>query len=100
MRIPRHSLALSTLLLSTSLALPAFAANTTVSLAVPAALGTGFSGSVLATGLEMPWEITLGPDKFLWLTERMGKRVSRIDLDTGEKSVALDIDEGFCWQAA
>ena len=37
----------------------------------------------------------MGPDKFLWLTERMGKRVSRIDLDTGMKSVAVAIDEVF-----
>ena len=95
MHIQFRSLTLSSLLLSTTLALPALAANTAVSPAVPAALGTGFSESVLATGLEMPWEITPGPDKFLWLTERIGKRVSRIDLDTGAKSVALAIDEVF-----
>ena len=95
MHIQFRSLTLSALLLSTTLALPALAANTAVSPAVPAALGTGFSESVLATGLEMPWEITPGPDKFLWLTERIGKRVSRIDLDTGAKSVALAIDEVF-----
>ncbi len=95
MRMQSRSLALSALLLSTALALPAFAANTPVSPAVPAALGTGFSEEVLATGLEMPWEITLGPDKFLWITERMGKRVSRIDPDTGAQTVALTIDEVF-----
>ena len=95
MHIQFRSLALSALLLSPTLALPAIAASTAVSPAVPAALGTGFSEKVLATGLEMPWEITLGPDKFLWLTERMGKRVSRIDLDTGMKSVALAVDEVF-----
>jgi PQQ-dependent dehydrogenase (s-GDH family) len=95
MHIQSQSLALSALLLSTTLALPAFAANMPVSPAVPAALGTGFSESVLATGLEMPWEITLGPDKFLWVTERTGKRVSRIDPDTGAKTVALTIDEVF-----
>ncbi len=91
MHIQSRSFALSALLLSTTLALPALAANPEV----PAALGTGFSEKVLATGLEMPWEITLGPDKFLWLTERMGKRVSRIDIDTGQKFVALAIDEVF-----
>ena len=95
MRIQFRSLALPALLFSTMLGLPAIAANTSVSPAVPAAPGTGSSESVLATGLEMPWEITLGPDKFLWFTERMGKRVSRIDLDTGMKSVALAVDEVF-----
>jgi glucose/arabinose dehydrogenase len=90
-----QSLALSALLLSATLALPAFAANTTVSPAVPAAPGIGLSESVLATGLDMPWEITLGPDKLLWITEPMGKRVSQIDLDAGTKSVALAIDEVF-----
>ena len=86
MHIQSRPLALSALLLSTTLALPAIAANMAVSPAVQAALGTGFSESVLATGLEMPWEITLGPDKFLWVTERMGKRVSRIDPATGANS--------------
>ena len=95
MHIQFRSLALSALLLSTMLALPAIAANTAVSPAVPSAPGTAFFESVLATGLEMPREITLEPDKFLWLTERMGKRVSRIDLDTGMKSVALAVDELF-----
>ena len=95
MHIQSRSLTLSALLLSTTVALPALAANTSVSPEVPAALGTGFSETVLATGLEMPWEIMLGPDKFLWVTERMGKRVSRINPDTGAKTVALTIDEVF-----
>ena len=95
MDIQPRSLALSVLLLSTTLALPAFAANTPVSPEVPAALGAGSSEKAPATGLEMPWEIALGPDKFLWVTERMDESVSRIDLDTGMKSVALAIDEVF-----
>ena len=44
-----------------------------------------FSGEVLTTGLESPWEITWGPDGFLWITERVGKRVTRVDPTTGEK---------------
>ena len=54
-----------------------------------------FAASVLTNGLEMPWEITLGPDNMLWVTERMGKRVTRIDPQSGEKSVALTIDDAF-----
>jgi PQQ-dependent dehydrogenase (s-GDH family) len=54
-----------------------------------------FSGKVLATGLEYPWELTWGPDNRLWVTERAGKRVTRIDPKTGAKSIALTIDEVF-----
>jgi glucose/arabinose dehydrogenase len=52
-----------------------------------------FSGKVLATGLEWPWELTWGPDERLWVTERAGKRVSRIDPETGAKKVALTIGD-------
>lgn len=41
-------------------------------------------------GLDVPWEIKWGPDNFLWVTERSGI-VSRINVDTGEKHVILDI---------
>jgi len=52
-----------------------------------------FSGQVLATGLEHPWEVTWGPDDMLWVTERAGRRVTRIDPKSGEKHVAITIDE-------
>lgn len=52
-----------------------------------------FRKRVVVSGLAGPWEITLGPDKMLWVTERTGKRVTRIDPSTGEKSVAITIDE-------
>lgn len=89
--MPIRSRSLSALLLSSALTLPAFAEDA-VAPAVPA---VAFSASVLATGLEMPWEITLGSDNFLWVTERMGKRVSRIDIATSEKTVALTIGDVF-----
>jgi glucose/arabinose dehydrogenase len=31
-----------------------------------------FEMKVLAEGFEAPWEITLGPDGWLWITERTG----------------------------
>ena len=34
-----------------------------------------FAARVVATGLEDPWEVAWGPDGFLWITERVGKRV-------------------------
>jgi len=54
---------------------------------------TQFTQEVLATELEGPWELTWGPDDMLWVTERTGKRVSRIDPETGEKTVAITIEE-------
>ena len=44
----------------------------------------------VVNGLDVPWEIKWGPDDFLWVTERPGI-VSRIDVETGEKHVILDI---------
>ncbi|MGB3617235.1 MAG: glucose/sorbosone family PQQ-dependent dehydrogenase [Catalinimonas sp.] len=34
--------------------------------------------------LASPWEMVFGPDSTLWVTERTGKRVQRIDPETGE----------------
>ena len=33
---------------------------------------------VVAAGFEDPWEVTYGPDGWLWITERVGKRVVRV----------------------
>jgi PQQ-dependent dehydrogenase (s-GDH family) len=52
-----------------------------------------FRRSVLVSGLSGPWELTWGPDNMLWVTERTGKRITRIDPATGEKHVAITIDE-------
>ncbi len=52
-----------------------------------------FEQRVVASGLEDPWEVTFGADGFLWVTERVGKRVLRIDPATGERHVAVTIDE-------
>ncbi|MFC0341383.1 glucose/sorbosone family PQQ-dependent dehydrogenase [Paracoccus niistensis] len=52
-----------------------------------------FSGRVLASGLEGPWEVTWGPDDMLWVTERSAGRVSRINPETGEKTELLRIDD-------
>jgi len=38
--------------------------------------------SVLAGGLQYPWEILWGPDNFIWMTER-GGRISRLNPATG-----------------
>ncbi len=56
--------------------------------------GTGlFEKRVVVSGLLNPWEVTWGPDKHLWVTERTGQRVTRIDPATGSRSVTAQIGE-------
>ena len=52
-----------------------------------------FESRVLTTGLRGPWEITWGPDGYLWVTERIGKRIIRINPADGSKETAIQIDE-------
>jgi len=52
-----------------------------------------FRKSVVISGLASPWEITWGPDNMLWVTERTGKQISRVDPATGERKVAITIAE-------
>ena len=55
--------------------------------------GESFAERVVVENLSSPWEITWGPDSWLWVTERSGKRVVRINPDDGMLRVALEIDE-------
>ena len=52
-----------------------------------------FEKSVIVSGLANPWELTWGPDGMLWVTERSGKRVVRLDPATGERRVAVTLEE-------
>ena len=52
-----------------------------------------FTSRVVASGFEDPWEVTWGPDGYLWITERVGKRVVRVNPANGSRKVALAIDE-------
>src|SRR4051812_9172492 len=52
-----------------------------------------FRRSVVVSGLGGPWEITWGPDNMLWVTERTGKRITRVDPVTGERHVAASISD-------
>lgn len=52
-----------------------------------------FTKRVVVSGLNGPWEVTWGPDNHLWVTERTGKRVTRIDPVTGQRKVAVTINE-------
>jgi PQQ-dependent dehydrogenase (s-GDH family) len=48
---------------------------------------------VLVKGLQGPWEITWGPDNYLWVTERTAGRIIRVDPKTGEKQTAIKLPE-------
>lgn len=55
--------------------------------------GEVFKRQNLATGLNNPWEITYGPDGFLWITESRGYRVYRMNTVTGVRTTVLDISQ-------
>ncbi len=54
-----------------------------------------FDMRVLTNNLNYPWEITMGPDNFIWVTERVGKRVRRVDPSTGDKQTLITINEVY-----
>lgn len=85
--LPSLAGALLTLLVGSSLA---YAQNPPDS----AVTGTKqFEMTVLTDGLEGPWEITWGPDNWLWVTERTGGKITRINPADGTRQVAIDIEE-------
>ncbi len=49
----------------------------------------------MTSGLKGPWEITWGPDDRLWVTERTGRRVIRVNPADGAVSPAVLIDEVY-----
>jgi PQQ-dependent dehydrogenase (s-GDH family) len=48
-----------------------------------------FDEKVLTTGLQNPWEITWGPDNYLWVTERSGDRIIRVNPADGSHTLAM-----------
>lgn len=52
-----------------------------------------FELDVVASGLDYPWELTWGPDGYLWVTERTAKRVTRVNPVDGSASVAGTVPE-------
>src|SRR5690606_29736985 len=51
-----------------------------------------FDMRVVTSGLESPWEVALGPDGLLWVTERSALRITRVDPETGERKVAASLE--------
>jgi PQQ-dependent dehydrogenase (s-GDH family) len=54
-----------------------------------------FSFRVIATGLKAPWEVLWGPDGHLWVTERTGGRIVRVNPADGVVTPAAVIDEAY-----
>ena len=52
-----------------------------------------FAMRVVTQGLDAPWEITWGPDSQLWITERRGRRVLRVNPSDGAQTVALTLPD-------
>ena len=52
-----------------------------------------FAMRVVASGLDGPWELTWGPDQQLWVTERKGLRVLRVNPVDGTRSALLTLHE-------
>jgi len=52
-----------------------------------------FTFKVVTTGLLNPWEVVWGPDDQLWVTERTGKRITRVNPVDGTKTTAATIEE-------
>jgi PQQ-dependent dehydrogenase (s-GDH family) len=50
-----------------------------------------FEMKVVTTGLDGPWELTWGPDDYLWVTERSAGRILRINPADGSKTTLIDI---------
>ncbi len=55
------------------------------------ASGERFTERIMASHLSDPWEVTFGPDGYLWITEAKAYQVSRIEPASGKKTVMLDV---------
>lgn len=54
-----------------------------------------FDKRVVTSGLSSPWEVTWGPDNRLWVTERAGKRVIRVNPSNGSRTTALTLADAY-----
>ena len=51
---------------------------------------TEYDATVITTGLDVPWDMTWGPDSMIWVSER-GGRISRVDPKTGKRTTAGEV---------
>jgi PQQ-dependent dehydrogenase (s-GDH family) len=52
-----------------------------------------FSTRVVAAGLQNPWDLNWAPDGQLWVTERVGKRVTIVNPTSGTQTVAATVPD-------
>jgi PQQ-dependent dehydrogenase (s-GDH family) len=52
-----------------------------------------FAMRVVSKGLDGPWELTWGPDQQLWVTERRGRRIVRVNPADGSRTTLVSIPE-------
>src|SRR5688500_14670322 len=60
----------------------------------PVSIGdtASISIDVIATNLDVPWEIVWGPDNWIWYTEKGGS-ISKVNPLTGERKLLLHMPE-------
>lgn len=70
--------------------------SATVAATVPVTDSMGdFTMRDLQVGLSAPLSLVYGPDDYLWVTERVGKRVVRVNPVDGSAQVALEIADAY-----
>src|SRR6266480_2634277 len=52
-----------------------------------------FTKRVLTTGLANPFQVIWGPDDYLWVAERTGSRISRVQPSDGSRTTAITMRE-------
>jgi PQQ-dependent dehydrogenase (s-GDH family) len=57
----------------------------------------GFSVRILATNFSAPHNILYGPDGALWITERLGKNITRVDPSNGSRLSSMEVPD--VWQS-
>lgn len=57
----------------------------------------GFTVRILATNFSAPHNILYGPDGALWITERLGKNITRVDPSNGSRLSSMEVPD--VWQS-
>jgi PQQ-dependent dehydrogenase (s-GDH family) len=57
------------------------------------AAGPHFAMRVIREGLSSPWEVFVGPDGWLWISERTGLRITRVEPSSGAREVLLTFED-------
>lgn len=54
-----------------------------------------FEAKILTDGLDAPWAMSYSPDGYLWITEREGKHIAKINPKTGEYKRLYTVEKAF-----